>query len=479
MRFLKATACGLAMTALLACQPGGGADTASLEAEIKTPPHVSVLITDGERGDWTLQITRDPAYDAFAFVRAGADWRSTEWVSQTLGVSMERIDGMDAIVFAPNAAEVATFAFRPYSGEVQATYTPRIPFSDGADAIFLGAFNMIPLTDRAAVAALMGEASNHTDEGRDVPLSLITDRPILYAGERHTGRLDVKAHQGLYAYLGEATITEGESFKGVIDPGMPDFITKGLDEDLVRVFTALDKRFGEPLDQTASLLVAFRGFDEPGFSLRGGVLPGNMMSFEISGDVLKTENPRIQPYLQRFFAHEATHLYQGDTRYEHKRHAWIGEGAAETMSLQIAMDLGLADAAVQLEQYAENYAFCDEALKGRTLEDAIRRGNEGNYDCGDLLALIADAAIGEHSLADLWTAMASRTDGDGYTAEHHFEAMLELGADPTLVERMRRFTSETVDDPLGELRAMGDAVGIEANFEDGALVAFSVPATAR
>ncbi len=364
IRSMTATGLAVMTTACLAaCQQGERAEAPDIEAVAaiaETLPPASLLLSDGGRGDWTLQITRDPGFDAFAFVRAGADWCSDEWVSQTPGVSVERIDGIDAILFEPGAPEVARFSFQPCSGEVQAAYTPRIPFSDGADAVFLGAFSLIPLQDRAAVTALAG----------------------------------------------------------------------------------------------------------------------NMMAFEISGDVLRTENPRIQPYLQRFLAHEATHIYQGKTRYEPPRHAWIGEGAAEAISLQVAMDLELADEAVRLQQYAENYALCDQALEGRTLEDAIARGNEGNYDCGDLLALIADAATGEHSLEDLWK-MSRRMGEEGYTAEHHFNAMLDLGAEPDLVARMPRFAGEVVEDPLAELRAMSEAVGIVAEFEDGELVSFVVPATAR
>ena len=68
---------------------------------------------------------------------------------------------------------------------------------------------------------------------------------------------------------------------------------------------------------------------------------------------------------------------------------------------------------------------------------------------------------------------------DGYTAEHHFDAMLELGAEPDLVARMQRFATEVVEDSPSQLRAMGTAVGIEAGFEDGQLVSFDVPDTAR
>ena len=69
IRSMTATGLAVMTTACLAaCQQGERAEAPDIEAvaaTAETPPPASLLLSDGKRGDWTLQITRDPGFGAF------------------------------------------------------------------------------------------------------------------------------------------------------------------------------------------------------------------------------------------------------------------------------------------------------------------------------------------------------------------------------------------------------------------------------
>jgi len=236
------------------------------------------------------------------------------------------------------------------------------------------------------------------------------------------------------------------------------------------------------LPEKASILFAFRGYDTPGLSNTGGVI-GNQLIIETSGDALENPNPRIRSYFQWFFAHEAAHLFQSVSGigYDHNGLSWISEGGANAMANQLLAESGLATPEHIRDNYVQSYRLCTEALNGRTLAATIKRGVEGNYDCGDFLARISDAALPDHSLAQLWSAMAEQVAANPaeedavYTADHYFTAMTKLGASPDIIAQMRAFTDEPVEDADAALRAMMEAVGIVARFENDLLSDIDFP----
>ena len=64
---------------------------------------------------------------------------------------------------------------------------------------------------------------------------------------------------------------------------------------------------------------------------------------------------------------------------------------------------------------------------------------------------------------------------DSYNTATYFTALLKLGADDTLVERLESFVEGPVQDPAKALREMMKAVGIQASFKDDALTAIRFP----
>ena len=145
---------------------------------------------------------------------------------------------------------------------------------------------------------------------------------------------------GSFIYIGDAKITEGRDFTGVIDPGLPDWLSSRFDADLSEIFDGHRKLWGDGLKQKSTVLFSFRGYGTSGFSNKGGAL-GNMLALETSGDNLHTESEDTLNHFHWFFAHEAAHLFQGRTGLNGNAY-WISEGGANAMAVNVLRAQGLA-----------------------------------------------------------------------------------------------------------------------------------------
>ena len=434
---------------------------------------IALTVTDGGDGPWTLEIERLSDGELYAFSRSENDYRSETWQAVT-GSDFVRKHGFDTISLNDNQARLT---FTPYSGVMQADYTPFIHFSDGGTAVFAGQFDLFALESDAALEALGGDVFNKTGELFAAPLTLKSTRPILYGGQSYDDTLTLSLDGKVsYAYIGETQITQGQDFAGVIDPGLPDWIAGRFDDDLTLVFDALSERWGFGLADKATILLAFEGYEPDGLSATGGALPGNMIVMQLSGSRLREENPRILSYLQWFFTHEAAHLFQAhsDKRYAHNRHSWINEGGANTMTSMILVDKGLVADNYLLETYSKSFTRCTEALEGKTLETTINNGPEGNYDCGDLIGRITDAALPNHDYFEFWNAFLDGTEGN-YADTDYFKTMRDLGADEDVVTQLEALTSATVTDGASKLQSLMDVVGIKSTFIDGTMTMIAFP----
>ncbi|WP_371396824.1 hypothetical protein [Fretibacter rubidus] len=467
----------LLCTALVSCAPNKNADNSERDKPSIDAP-IALTLTDGGDGPWTVDIKRRGTGplnggDLYAFSRSTNDYRSETWQSVT-GADFARKYGFDTITLTDNQAQLTLM---PYSGMMQASYTPFIHFSDGGTAVFAGQFDMFALKDEAALEALGGDVYNNKGDLFAAPLTIKSSRPILYGGQSYDGEFTLNLDGKVsYAYVGETDITQGQDFAGVIDPGLPDWISGRFDDDLTLVFKALSERWGFGLTDKATILLAFEGYELEGLSATGGALPGNMIVMQLSGNRLREENPRILSYLQWFFTHEAAHLFQGhsDKHYAHNRYSWINEGGANTMTSMILVDKGLVADDYLQDTYSNSFKRCTEALEGKTLETAINNGPEGNYDCGDLIGRITDAALPDYDFFDFWNAFLDGLDGN-FTDADYFKTMRALGANESVVSRLEALTSEKITDATGHLQSLMNDAGIKTTFVDGTMTAIAFP----
>lgn len=456
---------------IVSCAPPLSTQDSNRDTNIAAP--IALTVIDGGDEPWAFDIERFEGGELYAFSRSKNDYRSASW--QVLsGGTFSRQHGFDTIAFT---ADRARLSFTPYATPIEADYTPFIKFSDGGLAVYAGQFDMFDAQGNSALKALDGDVFNYEGEFFTTPLTLKSSRPILYGGRNYNGEVTVSlGDEASYAYIGETKITLGADFSGVIDPGLPDWISERFDEDLSLVFGALAERWGFGLAEKATILFAFEGYELDGLSFTGGALPGNMIVMQLSGDELREDSPGVLSHLQWFFTHEATHLFQRHTgkQYAHNRYSWINEGGANTMTSIILTDEGLAPEGYLLKTYSNSFELCAEALEGRTLTEAIERGPEGNYDCGDLIGRITDAALPENDFFEFWNVFLEEpsekfSDGD------YFAAMRNLGADEGIVTRLEAFTSRPVRNAAATLQNLMADVGIDTTFEDGKMTAIAFP----
>ena len=306
----------------------------------KTPnsehaPVISVTVQAREDGLWQVDYTFPSPQKVVIFSRSENDYRAKTWKSLTSNVQLERIGGIDALVFK-TPAKTASFKIKPFTGKVRRDYTPFIPFSDGGMAVYTGQFNVLYAQDREDIVSLKGNIRNWHGEQKLHTVKILSNMPMINDGNVERGEaLDptVGTGEGRYIYVGQAEITQGQDFSGVVDPGLPQWLTERFDEDLIKIFGGYADLWGEGLPTRSTILFSSCGFDAPGYSMKGGAL-GNMLALEVSGQKLVKSNDKILQELHWFFAHEIAHLFQTRLKIhlDNLDHAWINEGAANAMA---------------------------------------------------------------------------------------------------------------------------------------------------
>jgi hypothetical protein len=462
----------------LACQPANNdepLDIVTTDASVSEAP-VSLTLTDGEGGPWRLDV-RSTSSAPLIFSRSRGDYRSTSYTPLNDSARLERIGGFDTIVFA-DAAQDASFTFKPYSGNIRAGSTPFIPFSDGGVALDFGQFELIAVEDVAAVAALDGRLSNWTGEQNPIPLTVNSDRPMLINGERKAGTANFYADgTSNYLYLGDSDVMNGDNLVGVIDPGLPAWIRDDFDKTLGVIFSELETRFGYGLPNRATVLFAYRGDELQGFSNKGSALPGNLLALEVAGTALQQPSDEIADHFHFFFAHEAVHLFQAASgkRLGNQNSSWIHEGQANAIAYRLLVEQDMQSRTAYEVRLAEAFNRCATELEGRALTETLFTGRIGAYDCGEVIAVASDAAMPDHNLFDLWAEMvAVGDDPERYVADDYFAALESLGVEKDVVAQLKDLTQETVSDADATLRQILAAAGLDATLEDGKIIRISM-----
>gem|GEM_PF-2994524 len=391
------------------------ADTSSSNTATD-PVRDQVTLTPQADGLWRADFDFAEPGTEWVFVRSRGDYRTSTWTPITDGAAVVRKDGFDRIRLS-DAGQAASFTFAPEAGPLDRTYDPALLFSDGSAALFINQFNLVPLSIVANEIAASQANPGDIDTGFACQqITFQTESRIIADGKSLQGPQTFSSNCGEprsgYIYVGDLPLVEGESVTAVIDPALPDWLRATLDTELVNAFDALADEFGDPLEQKAVALVAFRGFDLEGVSQ--SVLEG-MMVFSFEGDAFKSENKRLSRYLDWFFTHEAAHVFQRRNGQAPVRDQWIVEGHASAMAYRITAKENADGAEWVAAQQEQETEICDTALQSQSLREGLR---DYPYECGqfvwrnlsDDLAKDFDALLSELRTQDMQLAPASTDD---------------------------------------------------------------------
>ena len=440
---------------------------------------VTVTIEKQDDVRWLAHYVFETPQTAMLFSRSGGNYRTGSWTSIDDNVRLERLSGFDALLFAkPNTSARLTFV--PYTQNVPKDYTPFIPFSDGGAAVFTGQFDLMPAADAAYIEALNGDIRKWEGKQPRLGVRVLSKTPMIQNAKiLNDEAIDMTIGGGDYIYVGSAKITQGTDFIGVIDPGLPQWLSSRFDKDISNIFEGHRQMWGDGLKQKSMVLFSFRGYGTSGFTNKGGAL-GNMLALETSGDSLRTESEDTLNHFHWFFAHEAAHLFQNraGVNLGDSHQAWITEGAANAMANNVLRHQNLADDAYILSEYAKEYEQCTLYVKTQKLSEAAQNGQfKVLYACGDIIAQITDAVLKDHTLFEFWNVMLrDAKEKTTYSAHDYFAAMQKLGAPESIIDGLRGFTDGKSEAPVMALQNLMKDSGLAPKFDgDGKLISLKLP----
>ncbi|MBR9825781.1 MAG: hypothetical protein GYB36_08265 [Alphaproteobacteria bacterium] len=454
-----------ACMALCACSP-----THSNARQMIPDVAVSAFVSDNGDGSFTVEYVFAEPHSAWFFSRSETEYRVDAWQALDEGVALERLNGFDAILF-DEPVRRARFRLTPQPQLRYEGYSHSIRFSDGSLMLYTGQFEVLPASNREEIESLAGDLSSWTGDQPALGVSITSDLPMIVHGERVRGAaLDISTGGGSFVYLGDGAIEMSENYVGLIDPATPDWIRARFPADLAYLIEQLESGWGFALPQPATLLFAFEGHDNPGFSSKGGVL-GRQLVIQASGEQLREADDFVHAYLFWFFAHESVHLFQSanDRQLAEREHGWIHEGSANAMANRIMSQRGEAAQAYLHWAFGNAFETCSNALEDGALATAWQRAqSDAYYACGEFVALMTDSALTSHSLYDFWNALLERSEQeDGtYTAQTWFDTARALGMSEADVARLTALISGTLENPREELRLALADFGLDPQFGD-------------
>lgn len=350
--------------------------------------------------EWRAYYRFDEAVDAVELGPPVVAFRSKAWTVLTRGVSLATKDGNESLRAEGKPFRAVAIDVRQYDAWAHDAYVPMDRHSDGGTAIYLGHF--------------MGRVRQGGVE-RNLQL-----RIELQGLGDETAFLPEEANHdlGVYAYFGPQQVVDAGPLRTLVDPATPAWIRAALSDTAARVAAVYEAKLGRPAPTTLALMVGAKGLEQPGYSIKGGALPGQVV-YKLEGSDLKQESPDGRRRLQQLVAHELAHVWQGLVARGGigETQAWVHEGGAEALSLLALRESGLwADE--QVVAHAQSLvAECRAAEAKRAADPATEATWRDNYTCG--YARFADSGV---DVFTMWRRLMARTEASG---EPYSEAMFD------------------------------------------------------
>lgn len=340
---------------------------------------------------WQADYRLGEAVDAVVFGPAVVDFRRTAWTLLTPGVELATEAGNESVrgTGAPfKALRVNVHQYDPWAHN---DYVSMDRHSDGGTAIYLGHF--------------MGRVSQHGVE-RNLRLTI---RLQGLRGETTFLPEEANRDLGVYAYFGPQKIASSGALRTLIDPAAPAWVREALADTAEKVAAVYARGLGRPAPSTLALIVGAKGLDKPGYSIKGGAMPGQIV-YKLEGSDLRKESPQGRRRLQQLAAHELAHVWQnavsrggiGDTQ------PWVHEGGAEALSLQALQASGLWTAEQVAEESANLLRECRESQAKHAADPSQPAPWRDHYTCG----FAHFEALGEDAFT-FWTRLLARTEATG------------------------------------------------------------------
>lgn len=409
---------------------------------------------------WHITYAFPAPQRALIFDSTHGSYRTAQWSSPAPWVSLEHVNGLDALFFV-EPTKAVQFDIQPPTTAPEGTLAV-VPFSDGSHAFWAGQLAVLTAENRAAVERLGGDLRAWQGTQPEIHVELSSDVPVLGpdgAVRQFVGT--VQHGRGPFFYTGQTADP-----MLIVDSGLPEWVKSAFRLRMPEVQKALEKLWAQQLP-TPQLMLAWGG-SEGKWSNRGRA-EGRQIVMRIEGARYLKTDPELLGELVWFFAHEMTHLHQfadaGDGE------SWMIEGFADTTATDVLVRMGLWDKKVLERRYWSVARECSRELSRGPL--ARRRGRVA-YVCGDLIGVALMGSIPGGNLGRLWKE--ARAHGEPrVTTEQLLRAARNLGATEKAVSAIVAFVTldhQDTDEAIGSLL---ESAGLKPSYVNGSLSSMSFP----
>lgn len=478
---------GLMGLFLCACSRGGEArvepsvpDTIDQQTSVKLieGSQVTAQVKPLADGKWQVDYVFETPQTVLEFPRSTGDYRRRTWRAKTGTPEIERTGGVDVLVF-DKPSLTANFEIMPYTRALRRAHTPFLELSNGEGAIFLQQFQLDAFPHRDELKDTSNDRA-FRGEPLDFGVRVISEQSLILDGKKYESQVEYISEEGDHKYLynGNLPFEQGESYIGIIDPMLPSHILDTFDDDLALIFEELEERWGFALAKKSTVYFAFGGAEFEGLSTSGSSIGGDTLVLHVSGKGLLEADEAVRRRILWFFAHEAAHLFQRGRGLPigSASQAWWHEGSADAMAHDLLSFLGVDSEAFLLKTYRQRIDECGVRLEGAPL---IGSWGQTPYICGDLIAIIADSALVDHDLYDIWNAFIdlAPTDLEDEDIDDVFLMTLaDLGASPEIVEALRSLIQERQENGRIAILQAFEVAGLEYELDRyGSLTSLQFP----
>lgn len=353
-------------------------------------------------------------------------FRADSWTVETPGVRLERHGWYDVLVAANgNVPRKVRLRFTPYEKDIEAAYDAALVFSDGSVALYDGKFKLVPAASLEAVDKAPIDSALLPGVDRPTLVSFRDGRgDILALGQRRPSI--VLPDVGTYVLFGRIKVVERETIATVIDPQLPDWLSRFLVTETPKILASYVRDLGPAPGNRPTLMVSWAG-PTVGVTSMGGSVLADMVVMTFEGDGVLKENRDLADSARGFIAHEAAHYWLGQAiSYDNPQQGWITEGGADLLSIRaVAANDPTYDAKARLQGALDR---CSGFLTTGGVATANERGDhKAYYDCGVVIGLTAERASGGN-FASFVKALIKRAGGDGVVTRAEWLGLLEQRA---------------------------------------------------
>jgi hypothetical protein len=453
--------------ALLAVAVSGlaGAQTTALSGTAQ----VRVEIT--RRGnEWIAEYEFDREFPVWVFPRTDVtregheEWRPQSWTVETRGVRLVRRGWYDVLIARGKVPKRVRIRIAPFTRGLQDDYTPALQFTDGSVALYLAQFDAFPMAAVGAAKALPSDLNNQMVP--DAALQYVLrdqSGPVWLRGTRQT--VATTTDKNTYVFFGALKPIETPAIVAFVDPQLPEWIRGSLAQAIPDILARYTQELGAPPGMKPTIMLSWAG-PTPGLTSRAGsVLPGLIvLTYEGSGVLSEDEGARIEGL--QFIAHEAAHFWLGQTvAYEYARDAWITEGGADLLAMQLtALEHVSYDWRSDFNRSIEE---CAGLTRRRGIESARERNeNRAYYACGAVFGLIAESASGR----SFFRFVKNLIDGnraDGIVSRAEWLAALDSASrKPELSRDIARLLDRGAADPPAFIASLFERAGVVHSIDE-------------